>query len=58
MGAVLGILESCAMIILLTMAVRLLVQLGGGEFFCFNDEAIEKTMVFRTLYNSLGSVLL
>ena len=42
-------------IIMLTMLVRLVVMLGGGDLLCFNDATIERTKLFRYIYNFMGA---
>ena len=56
-GGLFGLLEVGVMLILLTLLVRLLVLLGGGKMFCFSDEAINKTFLFKFLYGHLSALL-
>lgn len=50
-GAATGIAVGAAVIYILTMAVRLLVIFGSDEMLLFNSDTIDKTFVFRHIYN-------
>lgn len=50
-GAVTGIAVGAATIFILTIAVRLLVIFGSNEMLLFNSETIDKTFVFKHIYN-------
>lgn len=54
-GGVIGLVEAISVIIMLTMLVRLVVMLGGGDLLCFNDATIERTKLFRYIYNFMGA---
>lgn len=56
-GALLGILEAGAMLVLLTLIVRLVVLLTGGSTALFNDETISHSMLFSFLYDHLSILL-
>ena len=56
-GGVFGILEAGVMLILMTIVVRLLVLLGGGKIFCFSNDTINKSVIFKYLYNHLSTLL-
>lgn len=56
-GGVFGLLEVGVMLVLLTLLIRLLVLLGGGKILFFSEEAIEKTFLFKHLYNNLSALL-
>ena len=56
-GGVFGILEAGVMLILMTIVVRLLVLLGGGKLFCFSNDTINKSVIFKYLYNHLSTLL-
>ena len=45
------------MLILLTLLVRLLVMLGGGDLLCFNEPTIRASKIFSFLYNHLDFIL-
>lgn len=50
-GGVLGIFEGAAVIVILTAVVRVLVIMGSNEMMLFNSEAINKTILFKHIYN-------
>lgn len=56
-GALLGVLEAGAMLVLLTLLVRLIVLLTGGSTALFNDETIADSMLFSFFYNHLDILL-
>ena len=56
-GALLGLAETICLLILFTIVVRLIVMLGGGETLCFNDPTIERTKIFRLLYDHLNILI-
>ena len=53
LGTLLGLVQAAMVLILLTLVVRLLVLLGGGEIWMFNKESIDRTYIFKYLYNQL-----
>ncbi len=57
LGGLLGIIEACVMLVLLTQVIQLIVMLGGGSLLCFNEETIEASYLFRPLYTSLNRLL-
>lgn len=56
-GGLIGILEAGAMIVLLTLLVRLIVLLSGGEFLCFNHETIYASKIFSFFYTNISRLL-
>ena len=56
-GALLGVLEAGAMLVLLTLLVRLIVLLTGGSTALFNDETIADSILFSFFYNHLDILL-
>lgn len=56
-GALLGVLEAGAMLVLLTLLVRLIVLLTGGSTALFNDKTIADSMLFSFFYNHLDILL-
>lgn len=57
LGAVIGIIEAAVMVLLMTLVIRLIVVLCGGELMCFNEETIQATRVFKYLYNHTDLLL-
>lgn len=56
-GGIIGILETGAVIVLLTLLVRLIVMLSGGEFLCFNHETIYDSKIFSFFYINISRLL-
>ena len=56
-GALIGILEAVAMLVLLTLIVRLVVLLTGEKFLFFNEATIAESKLFSFLYNHLDILL-
>lgn len=56
-GALLGLLEACAMIVLITLVVRLIVLLTGDQTSWCNERVIGSTAVFSHIYNQLSLML-
>lgn len=56
-GGLIGILEAGAMLVLLTLLVRLIVMLSGGEFLCFNHETIYASRIFSFFYTNISRLL-
>lgn len=56
-GGLIGILEAGAMLVLLTLLVRLIVMLSGGEFLCFNHPTIYESKIFSFLYINISRLL-
>ena len=56
-GAVLGLLEAGAMVILMTLLVRLIVMLTGGQYRLFSEATIENTKIFSFFYNIIPKLL-
>ena len=52
-GGLIGVIEAFAVILLLTMLVRMVVMLGGGDLLCFNEPTIAQTKIFRYIYFNL-----
>lgn len=50
-GGLTGIVTGAAMIFAAAVAVRLWAVIGGNEMLFFNDEAADKTYIFRYFYN-------
>lgn len=57
LGGVLGLIEAGVMLVLLTIVTRMLILLGGGKLFCFNEETVMASKLFRYLYEQLGILL-
>ena len=53
-GAFIGILKAAVLIMALAAVVRLSVVLGSNEMLFFNHKAIDKTYIFKYLYNYLA----
>ena len=56
-GAIFGLLEAGAMIIVLTLLVRLIILLSGGQYRLFSPATIEKTKVFSFFYHNISRLL-
>ena len=56
-GALLGLAETTALLILFTVLVRMIVLLGGGETLFFNDPTVERSKVFSLLYDHLSFLI-
>ena len=56
-GGILGGLEAVTMLVLLTMLVKLIVMLGGGEFLFFSEKTIDRSILFRFLYQHFDILL-
>lgn len=56
-GALIGVLEAGAMLVLLTLLVRLIVMLSGGEFLCFNHKTIYDSKIFSFFYINISRLL-
>lgn len=50
-GGLIGVATGTAMILTVAVAVRLWGVMGGNEMLFFNDEAADKTYIFRYFYN-------
>lgn len=57
LGALVGIVEAVTVLMLLTLVVRMLVMLGGGELLCFNEPTIQESKLFSHFYNHLDFIL-
>lgn len=57
LGVLVGVIEAVTVLMLLTLVVRMLVMLGGGELLCFNEPTIQASMLFRHFYNNLDFIL-
>ena len=57
LGALVGVIEAVTVLMLLTLVVRMLVMLGGGELLCFNEPTIQESVIFRHFYNHLDIIL-
>ena len=57
LGALLGVVEALALLFFFTIAVRLVVQLGGGTLLCFNDPTIARSKVFSFFYDHISILL-
>lgn len=53
-GGLVGCIEAFAVLVMLTMLIRMVVMLGGGELLCFNEPTIHATKIFRFLYDNLS----
>lgn len=56
-GALLGIAETVALVILFTILIRVIVMLGGGDILIFNDTIIKESKLFSVLYNNLSALM-
>ncbi len=56
-GALIGVIEAAAVLVLLTFVVRLLVLLPGERFLCFNEATIAESKVFSFLYDHISILL-
>ena len=56
-GALIGVLEAVAMLVLLTLIVRLVVLLTGEKFLFFNEATIAESKLFSFLYRHLDILL-
>lgn len=52
-GGLIGVIEAFSIILMLTMLVRMIVMLGGGDLLCFNEPTIRATRIFRFFYFNL-----
>lgn len=50
-GGVFGVLQAAVFMLVIAAAVRLVVTLGGSDMILFNEESINKTYVFKHIYN-------
>ncbi len=50
-GGVCGIFTGAAIVFIIAVAVRLYVVMGSNEMLFFNNEAIDKTFIFKYAYN-------
>jgi len=57
LGALVGVVEAIALLAFFTIAVRLVVQLGGGTLLCFNNPTIEASKVFSFFYDHINLLL-
>lgn len=57
LGGLIGILEAGVMITLLTMIVRLIVLLTGGQSLLFSEETINSSFLFSFLYRNFQFLL-
>ena len=57
LGAMLGFIEAAAILIILTMLVRLCILIGGGEFLIFNDDVIQKSHIYKIIYTQLDILM-
>lgn len=57
LGGMFGLIEALAVIMLLTMIVRLLVLLPGGQFLCFDEATIADSKLFSFCYDHIGFLL-
>lgn len=56
LGGMMGLLEALALLILMTMIVRLIVMLSGGDALCFNEPTIAKSKVFNYFYSYVNKM--
>lgn len=56
-GALVGVVEALALVAFFTIAVRLVVQLGGGTLLCFNDPTIAQSKIFSFFYGHIDLLL-
>lgn len=57
LGALIGLVETAALVAFFTIAVRLLVQLGGGTLLCFNEPTIDESKIFSFFYDHISILL-
>ncbi len=57
LGGCIGLIEAGVIVVLLTIAVRLLILLGGGTLLCFNEPTVMASKLFRFFYNQLEILL-
>lgn len=57
LGALIGLVETLALLAFFTIAVRLVVQLGGGNLLCFNEPTIAESKVFSFFYDHISILL-
>lgn len=50
-GSICGIFTGVAIVFIIAVAIRLYVVMGNNEMLFFNNEAIDKTFIFRYAYN-------
>ncbi len=50
-GGFLGIIEGAAILLMLAALVRALVIMGSDEMMIFNSDAVNKTFLFKHIYN-------
>ncbi len=51
LGAVLGVLEAAVTILIVCILMRLLISVCGGQIVFINDTTIQRTFLFKYLYN-------
>lgn len=56
-GAMLGILEAGAMLVLFTLLVRLIIMLSGNGLKIINEDTVFESYIFSHLYNNIGKLL-
>lgn len=56
-GALLGVVEAGAMIVLLTLLVRLIILLSGGSFLFIDEETIAESALFSFFYDHMDILL-
>lgn len=56
-GGVLGILEAGAMLVLLTLLIRLIIMLSGNSLSIINEDAVHESYLFSHLYNNISKLL-
>ncbi len=57
MGGFIGLIEAGMMVVLMTVATRLAILLGGGTFLFFNEETVMASKLFSFFYEHLGVLL-
>lgn len=55
-GGFFGIIEGLSIVVLMTAVVRLMIIYGSNEMILFNKECIDKTFIFKHIYNLVTSL--
>lgn len=51
LGIISGIAETAVYFVIISVIVKVLIDAGNNEMMLFNDDTIEKTRIFRHIYN-------
>lgn len=57
LGALIGVIEAGAMLVILTLLVRLILLLCGGSFMFIDDDTVSESALFSFFYNHLDILL-